>query len=120
VSSELEQRLTEVLRAADPDPTATERARRSALDQLPGEPRRVRGHHRLALVVALVLAALAVTGVTLASETVRNAVGLKREPAERPPAPARSPLPQGANGFATWVDGTGWVAAPGGDVQGVG
>jgi hypothetical protein len=113
VSSELEQRLTDVLRAAEPDAAVTDRARRSALDQLPDEPRRVRSHHRLALVVALALAALALTGVTLASETVRNAVGLKREPAERPPQPARSPLPQGANGFATWVDGTGWVAAPG-------
>ena len=95
----------------EPDAAATEQAKAAALEALSGAG--LRSRYRLALVAAALVAALVATGVTLAaSRTAREVVGLEGSPPRTPPAPIRTPLPVGANGFATVIGHRVWVATP--------
>src|SRR5207249_8352018 len=99
------------LARVEPDAAATEQAKAAALEALSGPG--LRSRYRLALVAAALVAALVATGVTLAaSRTAREVVGLEGSPPRTPPAPIRTPLPVGANGFATVIGHRVWVATP--------
>jgi hypothetical protein len=121
MSSDLEKQLERALREPAPSEQSTSRARGAALDAIPeGRPARPRSHRLGLAVIAMATAALAITGVTLAaSPAVREAVGIdEHHPSrhEAAPPPDRSPLPEGASGFATVVGDRIWLARPGGGV----
>ena len=111
MSSELEQRLQRVLTGVEPGAAATEQARAAVMATGGG---RLRSRYGLALVAAALVAALLTTGVTLAaSRTAREAVGLEGgRPRNHLPRPIHAPLPPGANGFATVIGRSVWVATP--------
>jgi hypothetical protein len=112
MSSELEQRLQRALAGVEPDGAATDQAKASALAVLavPG----LRSRYRLALVAAALVAALVVTGVTLAaSRTAREVVGIADGSSGKAHHPLpRGPLPAGSGGFAAYGNGRLWLASP--------
>ena len=105
--SELERRLERVLAAAPgPDPVASDRARRAALEALPSpaDVRRAR-RRRAALLVAACLAAFVSGGVTLAATGAHLPVvnpdpGPQHDTRTGPPPPASASLPAGTSIWA--------------------
>ena len=112
MSSELEQRLQRALAEVVPGESAGDQAREAALSALPHSMRR---RHRLALVLAAVVAVLVLAGAALAaSRTAREAVGLADHPTStRSHMRPTGLLPSGSSGFAAFGGGRLWLASPG-------